>query len=454
MDAADTRKGSVPNPELYALGKIYALNHKPTKKVYYGSTVQTLIERLQGHWWEADHGDISNSDLYKLMRETKREEWTMALFKNYPCNSMSELVDEEIRVIGRACESSELVLNHTGRLAPKVHPDELAVEPLRHGGLVVKTQLKAEEVRQLQEILVNRLAPNTRRTYECAKRSFAKFCAERFPDLKDVAECTAEQVALFLMELSKTKRVETVRHRMAAIKGFARNISADEWRKLGEVMAGIRRTLADTPQGAPGGKDAILTDDLKKMLQCVEGDGKEEVRDRALLLTLWFSAMRRSEVAALQWRDVEFKPSGCILTIRRSKTDQMGAGQHAPIHSKPQEPQRCAVAALLAWKAAAAPSVLTAPVFPCIYKGTVVEAEPMGDQRMYRLVKRLCDAAGMDKTKFGCHSFRSGFITQGAMQGVPITALQHQARHRSIESTALYTRQSALLAEDAPIRKM
>jgi integrase len=51
------------------------------------------------------------------------------------------------------------------------------------------------------------------------------------------------------------------------------------------------------------------------------------IRDRALLLVGFAGAFRRSELVGLNVEDVTFTDDGLKVVIRRSKTDQEGAGQ-------------------------------------------------------------------------------------------------------------------------------
>jgi site-specific recombinase XerC len=52
------------------------------------------------------------------------------------------------------------------------------------------------------------------------------------------------------------------------------------------------------------------------------------LRNRAMLLAGFGGALRRSEIVGLDVGDLEFvKARGVVLTIRRFKTDQHGAGQ-------------------------------------------------------------------------------------------------------------------------------
>lgn len=78
-----------------------------------------------------------------------------------------------------------------------------------------------------------------------------------------------------------------------------------------------------------------MRDDLVAMVDKL-GNRPKDVRDRALLLLGFATAMRRSELAALDVADVEFVVKGMLLTIRRSKTDQ--EAQDALLRSRSVEP--------------------------------------------------------------------------------------------------------------------
>jgi integrase len=71
-------------------------------------------------------------------------------------------------------------------------------------------------------------------------------------------------------------------------------------------------------------------------------------RDRALLALGWAAAMRRSELVALAVEDVETVPGGIHVHIRKSKTDQEGAGQVIAVPDRVRDRIR-PVAALRAW---------------------------------------------------------------------------------------------------------
>ena len=62
------------------------------------------------------------------------------------------------------------------------------------------------------------------------------------------------------------------------------------------------------------------------------GSTLRDLRDKALLTVAYTNLCRRSEMVALQRADLETESDGFdTVTIRRSKTDQEGAGEVAPI---------------------------------------------------------------------------------------------------------------------------
>ncbi len=100
---------------------------------------------------------------------------------------------------------------------------------------------------------------------------------------------------------------------------------------IASTMRAIRRTFCVAQRQA----EALLRDDLVAMVDKL-GNRPKDVRDRALLLLGFATAMRRSELAALDVADVEFVVKGMLLTIRRSKTDQ--EAQDALLRSRSVEP--------------------------------------------------------------------------------------------------------------------
>ena len=90
------------------------------------------------------------------------------------------------------------------------------------------------------------------------------------------------------------------------------------------VRRGLRRTLGTAPrrQSRP-----LSTDDIRRMVAHIDRATARGTRDTALILLGFASALRRSELAGLQLDDIEPKPEGLLIRVRKSKTDPEARGQ-------------------------------------------------------------------------------------------------------------------------------
>lgn len=276
----------------------------------------------------------------------------------------------------------------------------------------------------------NTRALNTRRAYASAWREFEAFCAGRgWPALP----APADAVIAWLAALADAgARASTIGVKLAAIR-FAHQSQATDPTALPAVRLvwqGIRRTIGTAQrQKAP-----VTLDDLRAMARAC-GDDLRGKRDRALLLVGWAGAFRRSELVGLDVEDLRI--NGVLrVTLRRSKTDQEGAGSVKVIPAIGGD--LCPVAALRAWLDAA--SIASGAVFRSVDRWGHVRASRLSDRDVARIVKRLAERAGLDPRQFAGHSLRAGFVTTAAKVGVPEWQIQEVTGHRSSDVLRRYIR--------------
>jgi integrase len=169
-------------------------------------------------------------------------------------------------------------------------------------------------------------------------------------------------------------------------------------------------------------------------------------RDRALLLVGFAGAFRRSELVALDVRDVAFTTEGLMITLRRSKTDQEGQGRSVglPYGSRLET---CPVRSLRAWLALS--EITSGPLFrPINRHGTMAEGR-LSDRAVALVVKRTAKAAGLDPAKYAGHSLRAGLATSAAAAGVSERAIMNQTGHKSAATVRKYIREGSLFRENA-----
>jgi site-specific recombinase XerD len=295
-------------------------------------------------------------------------------------------------------------------------------------------------------------ADSTRRAYAADWRDFAAFCDRHG---LDPLPASPQIVALYVAELATTHRVGTIRRRLVAITrahalaGYA-NPTTDP--HVRAVVQGVARTHGSAPKR----KAALTVERLKDVLWQL-GDDLKGVRDRALLLLTFAGGFRRSEIAALDRDDLRFESRGLVVTLRKSKTDQLGAGRQVPIPYLRTE-ALCAARAVEVWIAAAAIGggalfrTFTLPHGRS--KGSAKLTEQRIDGRdVARLVQRVARRAGIDGD-FAAHSLRAGFVTSGAARGVSEASLQAVTGHRSTVILRAYVRRATLFDDPALPRIM
>ncbi|MGZ3272394.1 MAG: site-specific integrase [Caulobacteraceae bacterium] len=277
-------------------------------------------------------------------------------------------------------------------------------------------------------------AEGTRRAYRSALRDWESWCTS-------VGYCPlpaeAAHVALYLTARAPTHAVPTLVKYLAAIRWAHKQGGhpPPHHPDLDRVLSGIRRTHGRPPSK----KKALVTEDLKKVLKRLP-DSLAGIRDRALLLTGFAAALRRSELATLCLGDDDmqaprlvFVSDGFEIHIGKAKGDQEGRGSVVAV---PFGKQICPVSALRAWLAAA--EITRGPVFRAIDRHGRLAAPAIGEKAVARIIKRATKSAGFDPAAFAGHSLRRGLITSAARGGAAGEVLMRHARHRRYETTLGY----------------
>jgi len=281
---------------------------------------------------------------------------------------------------------------------------------------------------------------NTRRAYASDWADFAGWCQAHGLTPLPAAPAT---VALYLTSAAERLKTSTMGRRLTAISQAHRaadHPSPTKSATVRAVAAGIRRTKGTAQQG----KAAAVTDEVRLMVAGLPATRRGR-RDRALLLLGFAGAFRRSELVALDVADVEEKPEGLVVTLRRSKTDQEGAGRTVGIPYGGHPPS-CPVRALRAWLAD------SGIVEGALFRGVKNDGTLLGrlsDKGVARVVQRRAQAVGLDPARYGGHSLRAGLATAAAAAGKSERAIMAQTGHKSSAMVRRYIRSGELFSDNA-----
>lgn len=238
--------------------------------------------------------------------------------------------------------------------------------------------------------------------------------------------------------------------------------------RIAEVLSGLRRQR----QHGPSRAEPLLTDDISRILSEFDFSrwpaGVSAARDRLALLLGYEGALRVSEVAALDRRDIELTSVGLLVRLRRSKTDQYGLGRKIGIPYAAR-PVLCAGCAYTRWTVLLdsparsqrmrhvlandndshlhalpmAPSSLPgAPLMTSLTRsGEVRTANRLSTSALREMLARRLVAAGYDPRPYSFHSLRAGFVTQARRNGASARDVRLQTGHRSDSMVDVYDRE-------------
>lgn len=277
-------------------------------------------------------------------------------------------------------------------------------------------------------------ADNTKKAYTSDWKDFEAWgCAQSCT----VLPAAPIDVARYLAQLADGGlKASTIERRVAAIRskhkaaGLEPPTNAEGVKR---VMAGIRRTKGTRPNQKKPATAELLGTALKLLPETTRG-----IRDRALLLVGFAAGRRRSEIVALDVDDIDIRPKGMLVTVRRSKTDQLGEGSIIPI---PRGRQLKPVAALEAWLEAA--GIKSGPVFREIDRHGNIGAKRLGDRSVARIVKKTFAALGLDIDDFSGHSLRAGFVTTSLDRKVDPFKIMDVTGHKDVNTLRMYDRRES-----------
>ena len=309
------------------------------------------------------------------------------------------------------------------------------VSPIAPGSLA---DLSADCSDALRSALAASVSPNTRAAYRSAWSRWTAWAAAR--EVSPLP-ATPKSVAEHLAELAESKSVATVKLARAAISKAHRLVGQSNpttHEVVCQALEGIERErkVAGRGQAKP-----LTADDLAAIQATASqprdlGAGRREVdsaaklrglEDSAMAGLLFQAALRRSEVASLEWRDIAEAPSGSpceglLITVRESKTDQTGQA------SDVRFVKNGTAAALRSLKDAREA------------EGRAADSDPIFGLTPRSIGNRFsaaCEAAGIGKRT--AHSGRVGHASHATLLGAPMQSVMRSGGWKSERMVAHYS---------------
>lgn len=282
------------------------------------------------------------------------------------------------------------------------------------------------------------VAANTRRAYASDLAHFLNWGGS--------LPSKPQQIAEYLASLADTHKPSTIGRRLASLsKAHASSTETNPCKHelVRATMKGIRRRLGlNQRQARP-----LLRDDLFAILDRMT-ERPKDIRDRALLLLGFATAMRRSELVALEVEDIERVERGLLVNVRRSKTDQEGRGRKIAVPFG--RTRHCPVKALDDWLTFS--QVSSGYIFRGMNRHGQMLPDGITSEAVSLILKSRLNDAGYETTSFSGHSLRAGFATSAAGANAPTHKIRQTTGHRSEATLARYVRSVDLFDDPAAAR--
>lgn len=276
---------------------------------------------------------------------------------------------------------------------------------------------------------------NTQRAYASDWSDFAGWCKDR-----GLLSMPADPriIVAYLADKAATLKPSSLRRRLAAI-AKAHAVRGQPNPCGVEAVKATMKGIEASHGVRVDAKAPATFDALGAMLGTFgPRTDLEALRARAVLLTGYAGAFRRSELCALTVRDLAWSKEGVVITVRKSKTDQRGVGleKAIPFVGGPT----CAATALRAWLDGA--KISDGPVIRPIGRDGKVGKKALSPQSVALIVKSAAAVAGLDYETFSGHSLRAGHVTEARARGVADSATMQTTGHKRTETLEMYDRRN------------
>ncbi|MCI0351458.1 MAG: tyrosine-type recombinase/integrase, partial [Acidobacteriales bacterium] len=272
-------------------------------------------------------------------------------------------------------------------------------------------------------VLLYSLSATSKRQYQHTFKLWAQFASDNgFHPL----ELTPTHIIAFLdshalAHRTKTARLSHLRKLLATLHAQQPDTVTIEALYKQVQLLKVKRD--EETQTADRDKHALKPAQIHKALAVWRADTRLHRRNRALLAVLFYAGLRRSEAAALQWRDIDLEAG--VIHVRHGKGDKE---RTVPILSD------TLTADLQQWRSCVENRVY---VFCGIRKGDHLDSDkPMITNSIWKVVKATGEAIGI--ANLAPHDARRTLLTNALQAGANVADAQFIAGHANPQTTLGY----------------
>jgi integrase/recombinase XerC len=300
-----------------------------------------------------------------------------------------------------------------------------------------------------------RLAPRSKKTYRHGIAKFVRHLAEHEgidPDVAPVTIISAEHVTAFaslivppdIRSPEEVSQMRTAQNNLSAVRKLCAYLAAYDLHPTLSTDRLRVRIAAMMPRFTPPPPDVKLSD-LERIVEFVRQPERSEdpgrrlraFKVRAMILMLFRTGVRVSELCAFRRRDIELGDGQAH--VYRAK-----GGKSRTVHFDAETAQ-----ALQAYWSLRGDAIRGAGAFPAFSgRDKIGDAgNPISARTVEHIISQLCTVLGIE-SEITPHSFRHGLATEMVRRRVRESTVQTILGHASPQTTRIYVHKSAVEVAD------
>lgn len=261
-----------------------------------------------------------------------------------------------------------------------------------------------------------RASKNTITAYLTDLRLYSEFL-KKYQQIEDVADIEREHIQKYIVSLKRRELSKpSIARKVIAIKEFhqflfSENITRDNPAKF-----------IDTPKSDKPLPVVLSKEEIEKMLSSIPSDKPTDIRNKAMMETLYASGLRISELLELRLSNLHLREKYMTVIGKGNKERMVPLGEMAVISLRKY--------------IETARQELTKGNTDLLffnYKG-----DKMSRQGFYKYIVTLAKDCGITK-EISPHTIRHSFATHLLEGGVDLRIVQELLGHEDISTTQIYT---------------
>lgn len=261
-----------------------------------------------------------------------------------------------------------------------------------------------------------RASKNTVSAYITDLEKYAIFMKD-YQNITDVLDVDREHINKYILSLKRKELSKpTITRKVIAIKEFHRflyteGISKDDPAKF-----------IDTPKADKVLPTVLTKDEIETMLSSIKGDKPLDLRNKAIMETLYASGLRITELLDLKLSNIHLREKYMVVIGKGNKERMVPLGEMAVIAIRKYiEKGRLEICKK------------SSDLLFFNYKG-----EKMSRQGLYKYIVNLARDCGITK-EISPHTIRHSFATHLLEGGTDLRIVQELLGHEDISTTQIYT---------------